>query len=234
MSSSFINYNENISMQLSQEELRRYFELYKEGNLEARNTIITHNMRLVFSTAKRFSFNSNYLSDYISVGMIGLVKAVDNFDYEKNIKFSTFAINCIANEIFMYMRKEKRFYKNKISMEQNNYEEPEINLNDRLFDYRDNFEEKIEDRAAVDCIIESFELLNEVERKIIEKRVLSGEKTQRELAILLNLSQSYVSRIERKTLLKIRKYLIRRGIDVNLNQTKVRRINEKAKNIYHN
>jgi RNA polymerase sporulation-specific sigma factor len=119
-------------------------------------------------------------------------------------------------------------------MEQNNYEEPEINLNDRLFDYRDNFEEKIEDRAAVDCIIESFELLNEVERKIIEKRVLSGEKTQRELAILLNLSQSYVSRIERKTLLKIRKYLIRRGIDVNLNQTKVRRINEKAKNIYHN
>lgn len=204
---------------LSEEEIIQKFKLFENGDLEARNVIITHNLRLVFDIASRFYIDISTIDDYISVGTIGLVKAVNTFDYGKNIKFSTYAARCILNEILMYLRKEKKIHRREISIEDtiilNDGDNRGMTIGDLLSDNNiDVFLEKSDDREVINYIKEAIQLLSEKERLIIAERYINAKNTQCQIGKMLNLIQPQVSRLEKNALIKIRKYVKSKGIDI--------------------
>lgn len=190
---------------LSAKDEKKYLELCKNGNLNARNKLIEHNLRLVAHIIKKYYSNLNDQDDLVSIGTIGLIKAVDTFDSSKGIRLSSYASRCIENEVLMFFRNGKKSAQD-ISMNEPIDTDKEGNaltlmdvmsVEDSIID---DLDIKIKSEKLYKYI---YEILSPRERIIIELRYgLNGKipLTQREVAKLLKISRSYVSRIEKRAL----------------------------------
>ena len=194
---------------LGAKEERMYFELYKNGDEDAKNILIERNLRLVVHIVKKYAVNWKDNDDLISIGTIGLIKAVTTFNLEKGHKFATYAARCIQNEILMHLRSSKKT-QNEVSLDDpigSDKEGNSISLIDILETNEPETFEQVNLKLNTKELYEKIEnILNEREKVIIAYRyglTEKGEKTQNEIAQLLNISRSYVSRIEKKALEKI-------------------------------
>ncbi len=210
--SSFVNNAQGFPKPLSKEEELELIKKARAGDKSARDKVISHNLRLVVHIVKKFG-NSLEADDLISVGTIGLIKAVDTFDYTKGAQLSTYASRCISNEILMLIRANKR-HKDVISLNSvcnTSHDGAEIELED-IVPAND---KEVYDQVEQSCLIDKAKLaieseLSDVEKDVIYKRYgLENDDgmTQREVAQGLGISRSYVSRIESKALKTIRKTL---------------------------
>ncbi len=176
----------------------------------AKRLLIEHNLRLVVYVAKRFENTGATLEELISIGTVGLVKAVSSFDIEKNIKIATYASRCIENEILMFIRKSAS-YKKEISIDEPlsvDWDGNELLLSDVLGSELDSVSREMEADEERCILREAVEHLNARERIIVEMRFgLCGRvaMTQKEVADALGISQSYISRLEKKIMLRLRK-----------------------------
>ncbi len=195
---------------LSTKEETDYLRRCKEGDKEARDKLIEHNLRLVAHIVKKYNMADKETDDLISIGTIGLIKAIDTFDDEKGIRLATYASRCIDNELLMMLRSGKRLSKEVYLYDPigSDREGNEINLLDIIEDAEIDIVENI---MLEDDIKKLYQIIGEVltdrEREIICLRYgLSNrrEVTQREIANMLGISRSYVSRIEKKALKKLR------------------------------
>lgn len=193
----------------SAEELILLEEI-QAGNLTARDKLIEHNLRLVVYIAKKFESSGIDLEDLISVGAIGLIKAVKTYSLDKNIKLATYASRCIENEILMQLRKNTRL-KNEMSLDEplsSDGEGNELLLADIISVDEDSVSKNIEASAEKKILMSVLEKLDSREQMIMYLRFgLCGneEKTQKEVADIMGISQSYISRIEKKILAKLKK-----------------------------
>lgn len=185
-----------------------------QGDHEARQTLIEHNLRLVVYIARRFENTGVNLEDLISIGTIGLIKAIGTFKPDKNIKLATYASRCIENEILMFLRK-KNARRAEVSIDEplnTDWDGNELLLSDVLGTDGDEVIKPLEDDAERRLLMEAVGRLDERERTIILMRFgLDGfeELTQKEVADLLGISQSYISRLEKRIILRLRHELIR-------------------------
>ena len=176
----------------------------------AKDMLIEHNLRLVVYIAKRFENTGVGIEELVSIGTVGLIKAVSTFNFEKNIKLATYASRCIENEILMFIRKSSA-RKREISFDEPlsvDYDGNELLLSDVLGSENDSVSKPMEDEEERHIIREAVEKLSERERVIIELRYgLDGreEMTQKEVADALGISQSYISRLEKKIMKDLRK-----------------------------
>ena len=200
----------------AKEEAEMIARLGTEGEKEARSLLIEHNLRLVVYIAKKFDNTCVGVEDLISIGTIGLIKAINTFNPEKNIKLATYASRCIENEILMYLRRN-----NKTRMEVS-IDEPlnvdwdgnELLLSDILGTDEDVIYRDIEDETEKSLLKYAISRLSPRERKIVELRyglkdVDGNEMTQKEVADLLGISQSYISRLEKKIMKRLKKEIVR-------------------------
>lgn len=184
------------------------------GDYEARQTLIEHNLRLVVYIARRFENTGVNIEDLISIGTIGLIKAIGTFKPDRNIKLATYASRCIENEILMYLRK-KSARRTEISIDEplnTDWDGNELLLSDVLGTDGDEVMRPIEDDEERQMLMEAIDRLDEREKTIILMRFgLDGyeEFTQKEVADLLGISQSYISRLEKRIILRLRRELIR-------------------------
>ena len=180
--------------------------------LSARNMLIEHNLRLVVYIAKKFETTSVGLEDLISIGTIGLVKAVGSFKSDKNIKLATYASRCIENEILMYLRKVNA--RPEVSLDEplnTDWDGNELLLSDVIGSPEDDVLREIEKREEKEMIHRAINNLCERERKIIMLRYGFGsyrEYTQNEVAEMMGISQSYISRLEKRIISKLKKEII--------------------------
>ena len=188
----------------------------KNGNLSARDKLVEHNLRLVVYIAKKFETSGIELEDLISIGAIGLIKAVKTYSVDKNIKLATYASRCIENEILMQLRKNTRI-KNEISLDEplsSDGEGNELLLADIISIDEGCVSKNIETSAEKQILMNVISKLDSREQTIMFLRFgLAGneEKTQKEVADMMGISQSYISRIEKKILSKLRKKLEKVG-----------------------
>ncbi|MDD5944940.1 MAG: RNA polymerase sporulation sigma factor SigK [Clostridia bacterium] len=198
---------------LSEEEEARYIEGMKNGNTQARNILIEHNLRLVAHVAKKYAGSGRMISadfdDMLSIGTIGLIKGIDSFNADKNVRLATYAARCIENEILMYMRSSKK-YSGDIFLQDpvgHDFDGNEITVMDMVKSDEDPVPDEVNSRLEIKRMLDRMcDELDERERRIIELRYALGggeEVTQREIAQMLNISRSYVSRIEKKALKKM-------------------------------
>ena len=204
--------NEALPMPLEAEEERILLEEMENSNAEAKSKLVEHNLRLVVYIAKKFESSGIPLEDLISIGAIGLIKAVNTYKYDKKIKLATYASRCIENEILMQLRKDVK-KKAEVSLDEPLNEDGDGNellLIDVLTTEDDALTENMEKKKEKELLWHSIERLEEREREIMVMRFgLQGneEKTQKEVADCLGISQSYISRIEKKILNKMKKEL---------------------------
>ena len=198
---------------MSQEEEKRCLERYKQGDLKAKEELILHNMRLVAHVAKKYQGNEEEIEDLISIGTIGLLKAVSTFDFNYGNRFATYAIRCIENELLMHFRRTKKM-KLEVSLFEpigTDKEGKQIHLMEVLLVDEIDISKQMEQNRDIDLIRRYIdEVLTEREAMIIKKRYgLFGETelTQREIATSMGISRSYVSRIEKKALEKLKSIL---------------------------
>lgn len=179
-----------------------------EKDPEARKLLIEHNLRLVFFVSNKFKKNSSEKEDLTSVGTIGLIKAVNNFNPTKKIKLSTFAAKCIENEILMYLRKAKKHENEKSLQEAMNghLKGKEVYVVDTLGTDKEEVEKIITKQVEYEIVKRMVQNLPDIEREIIQYRYGIGveKKKQADIALLLNISQSYISRIEKKVISKLK------------------------------
>ena len=193
---------------LSKEEETHYVELSMNGNKEARNVLIEHNLRLVVFLAKKYENTKVDLEDLVSIGTIGLIKGVNTYKLDKNIKLATYASRCIDNEILMYLRKTKK-KRTEISFEDNlsfDADGNELHLEDILGTEPDIVTKGLENELDKRLMYQEVSKLTGRDKEIIEYRYgLNGRKelTQKEVASLMGISQSYISRIEKKVIKKL-------------------------------
>lgn len=205
-----IAHGESFPKPLKKAEEQHYLELAAKGDTKARNTLVEHNLRLVAHIIKKYYQNDSSGDDLVSIGTIGLIKAIDTFDMSKSIKLSSYASRCIENEILMHFRNNRKSAQ-------------DISLNDTIDTDKDGNPLTLMDIIASDMDIEENvdtklhlevlrgyidETLTDREKEIVLKRYgIGGKKvqTQRELAKSLGISRSYISRIEKKALEKLRK-----------------------------
>ena len=194
---------------LSREMEEYYLELKEDGDVFAKDKLIEHNLRLVVFLAKKYENTNIDLEDLVSIGTIGLIKGINTFSRGKNIKLATYASRCIDNEILMYLRKTKK-QKTEVSIDASlsyDAEGNELHLEDVLGTPEDLVTKGIEDKADKKLVIEEIMRLNPRDRDIIILRYgLFGkeEKTQKEVADMLGISQSYISRIEKKVIKRLK------------------------------
>lgn len=204
--------NKALPQPLESEEELVLLEETKNGNLTARDKLIEHNLRLVVYIAKKFETSGIELEDLISIGAIGLIKAVKTYSIDKNIKLATYASRCIENEILMQLRKNTRI-KNEISLDEplsSDGEGNELLLADIISVDEECVSKNIETSAEKQILMSVIANLDSREQMIMYLRFgLAGneEKTQKEVADMMGISQSYISRIEKKILSKLRKKL---------------------------
>ena len=197
---------------LSAAEEQRLFADYKNGDLDAKNTLIEHNLRLVVHVVKKYAQSGKDQEDLISIGTIGLIKAINTFNPDKGIRLATYAAKCIDNEILMLMRSSKKHHC-EVSMYDpigTDNEGNEINLLDVLKSDSEMILDEVEYKIQVGKLYETLDnVLRPREKKILTLRygMVTGKSvTQREIADLLGISRSYVSRIEKKAIKKLRKH----------------------------
>ena len=205
----FVGSTDILPEPLSKEEEIKYVELSMNNDKKARNKLIEHNLRLVVFLAKKYENTNTDLEDLVSIGTIGLIKAVNTYRLDKNIKLATYASRCIDNEILMYLRKTKR-KRTEVSFEDSlSYDADgnELHLEDVLGTDSDIVTKGLDDELDKSMMLEEIEKLNPRDKEIIELRYgLNGKKemTQKDVAILLGISQSYISRIEKKVIKKLK------------------------------
>lgn len=176
----------------------------------ARNKLIEHNLRLVVYIAKKFENTGINIEDLISIGTIGLIKSINTFKPDKNIKLATYSSRCIENEILMYLRKNSNF-KTEISIDEplnTDWDGNELLLSDILGTDPDIIYREIEDEVDKKLLTEAMHKLSSRELEIIRLRFgidNTEEKTQKEVADMLGISQSYISRLEKKIITRLRK-----------------------------
>ena len=186
----------------------------EEGDEQAKQRLIEHNLRLVVFIARRFENTGVNLEDLISIGTIGLIKAVNTYRRDKNIKLATYASRCIENEILMYVRKISN-QKTEVSLDEPinmDYDGNELLLADILGTDEDMILRPLEDEVDLCILRQAVRDLPDREREIIQMRFGLGgykELTQKEVAVYMGISQSYISRIEKRIMLRLRKELIR-------------------------
>lgn len=199
---------------LSREEEEKYIKLLEENDTNARNKLIEHNLRLVAHIVKKFDNDINDSDDLISIGTIGLIKGIDSYKSDKNIRLTTYVARCIENEILMYYRSIKK-YQNTVSLNDSiGYDKDgnKIMLIDVLKDNHKSLEESLALKENINLINKYLEKLNSREQEIIIKRYgLNNKKamTQKEIAKNMHISRSYVSRIEKRAISKILKEFIK-------------------------
>ena len=208
----YINGSETLPPPLSREQEEKAFAMLETNEAEARQLLITHNLRLVVYIAKKFESTGIGIEDLVSIGTIGLIKAVNTFCPSKNIKLATYASRCIENEILMFLRKSSQ-YKNELSFDEPlniDWDGNELLLSDILGTDEDVVNGGIESEAEKSVLLEALERLPKREREIMKMRfgINTGrEMTQKEVADLIGISQSYISRLEKRIIKKLKKEL---------------------------
>ena len=206
----YINGAETFPPPLSKEEEAKTLAKLNTDFENARETLIVHNLRLVVYIAKKFESTGIGIEDLISIGTIGLIKAVNTFSVEKNIKLATYASRCIENEILMYLRKTNP-QKMEVSIDEPlnvDWDGNELLLSDILGTDDDTVSVDIESEAEKRMLLEAVEKLDEREKLIMELRFgLNNrpEKTQKEVADMIGISQSYISRLEKRIIKRLKK-----------------------------
>lgn len=204
----YINGPVSLPEPLSNQEEQELSEKLANGDDKAREQLIVHNLRLVVYIAKKFENSGVNIEDLISIGTIGLIKAVNTFSPEKNIKLATYASRCIENEILMHLRKIAS-QKMEISLDEplnTDWDGNELMLADILGSDGDEINREIEEEDEKRVLLRVIETLPERERTIIDMRFGLGDKeelTQKEVADKLGISQSYISRLEKRIIKKI-------------------------------
>lgn len=199
---------------LKGEEERRTLEAVESGDLRAKQHLVEHNLRLVVYIARRFESSGTNLEDLISIGTIGLMKAIETYRLDKNIKLATYASRCIENEILMHIRKISNM-KTEVSLDEPinlDGEGNELLLSDILGTDGDEIQRPLEDDVDLCVLRQAVRELPQREREIVLQRFgLEGRKelTQKEVAEKMGISQSYISRLEKRIMLKLRKEMIR-------------------------
>jgi RNA polymerase sporulation-specific sigma factor len=199
---------------LSKEDEESAVRAMECGDELAKRTLIEHNLRLVVYISRRFENTGVGLEDLISIGTIGLIKAVGTFNSGKNIKLATYASRCIENEILMHLRKISS-QKTEVSFDEplnTDWDGNELLLSDVLGTDEDEVCRPMEDDADRQMLMEAISTLNERERMIILLRFGlsgSGEYTQKEVADMLGISQSYISRLEKRIIVRLRREMLR-------------------------
>lgn len=206
----YINGAETLPPPLSKEEEAKTLAMLENDFEKAKETLIVHNLRLVVYIAKKFESTGIGIEDLISIGTIGLIKAVNTFSVEKNIKLATYASRCIENEILMYLRKTNQ-QKLEVSIDEPlnvDWDGNELLLSDILGTDDDTVSVNIENEAEKRVLLEAVEKLDEREKLIMELRFgLNNrpEKTQKEVADMIGISQSYISRLEKRIIKRLKK-----------------------------
>ena len=206
----FIGGGEALPEPLNPEEEKALVAKYVQGDTNARTKLIEHNLRLVVYIAKKFENTNVDIEDLISVGTIGLIKAVNSFDEAKQIKLAPYASRCIENEILMHLRKVVKT-RNELSLDEPLNVDGEGNvllLSDVLGTESDVIYKDLESDVEKDILIASFNKLPPRERQIVKLRfgiLGSPQKTQKEIADMFGISQSYISRLEKKVINKLKK-----------------------------
>lgn len=199
-----------------QEELELMKRLGTEEEPEAKSILVEHNLRLVVYIAKKFDNTGVGVEDLISIGTIGLIKAINTFNPEKNIKLATYASRCIENEILMYLRRNNKT-KLEVSIDEPlnvDWDGNELLLSDILGTEEDIISKNIEEEVDRNLLNKALAKLSERERLIVQLRfglntVDGNEKTQKEVADILGISQSYISRLEKKIIRRLKKEMLR-------------------------
>lgn len=212
----YINSGEALPPPLSREEEAKIMEQLRAGDEEVKQTLIERNLRLVVYIARKFENTGVCVEDLISIGTIGLIKAVNTFDAEKRIKLATYASRCIENEILMYLRRSCKL-KLEVSLDEPlnvDWDGNELLLSDILGTDEDVVYRDLETEVDYNLLDNAISKLCEKERTIIELRyginTIGGvEKTQKEVADLLGISQSYISRLEKRIIKKLRREIMK-------------------------
>ena len=205
----FVGSTDILPPPLSSEEELKYLILSKQGDEFARNKLIEHNLRLVVFLAKKYENTKTDIEDLVSIGSIGLIKGINTYKIDKNIKLATYASRCISNEILMYLRKNKK-RRTEVSLDDAlNYdaEGNELHLEDILGTDEDIVYKEFEQDIDKKALENELNLLNDREKQIMTLRYglnNTDEFTQKEVASMLGISQSYISRIEKKVIKKLR------------------------------
>lgn len=209
----YISNSNSFPHPLTAEEEQKYIEAYKEGSEDARNTLIERNLRLVAHIVKKYSTYSSDVDDLISIGTIGLIKAISTFDQSKGTRLATYAARCIENEILMQIRSSKKT-QSEVSLHDPigvDREGNEITLIDVIGNESESVIDEVELKIQVKRLYNKMKaVLKKREKTVLELRygLLNGtSKTQREIAGMLGISRSYVSRIEKKAIKKLSKEL---------------------------
>lgn len=201
----FVGSTDKLPPPLSKEEELNYVIRAREGDENAKNVLIEHNLRLVVFLAKKYENTGYELDDLVSIGSIGLIKGINTYKPDKNIKLATYASRCIANEILMFLRKNKK-RKTEISFEDAlNYDNEgnELHLEDILGTEDDLVSKEYEDKVDKLALQKEINKLKPRDKQIMVMRYglnNTKEYTQKEVAELLGISQSYISRIEKKVI----------------------------------
>ncbi len=205
----FIGSTDKLPEPLSKEEEIKYVEKSMNGDIHAREKLIEHNLRLVVYLSKKYENTKVDLEDLVSIGTIGLIKGVNTYKLDKNIKLATYASRCIDNEILMYLRKNKK-RKTEVSFEDSlsyDAEGNELHLEDILGTDADIVTKGIEEENDKKILQKEINKLNKRDRQIMILRYglfNNEEMTQKDVAKMLGISQSYISRIEKKVIKRLK------------------------------
>ena len=204
----YIQGSDVLPKPLEKEEEQAALIALEHGDEEARNTLIEHNLRLVVYIAKRYETNPIFMEDLISIGSIGLIKAVNTFKRDKNIKLVTYASRCIENEILMFLRKKSR-RKLEVSFDEPlniDYDGNELLLSDILGTDDDIVTKQFEREENKRELLKAMRGLKDRERQILQMRygIEHEELTQKDIAKRLGISQSYISRLEKRIIHKLK------------------------------
>ena len=212
----YINGPDNLPAPLSKEQEAAVFLRLEEGDPQAKDTLITHNLRLVVYIARKFESTGVGIEDLISIGTIGLIKAVNTFCPTRNIKLATYASRCIENEILMHLRKIQN-QKTEVSIDEPlnvDWDGNELLLSDVLGTEGDMVYKSIEETVERQMLGAALSRLSMREKEIMRLRFGLGggtEKTQKEVADIMGISQSYISRLEKRILLRLHKDMVQMG-----------------------
>lgn len=213
----YIGGSESLPPPLSQEEEQYLISRFEDREMDVKSVLIERNLRLVVYIAKKFENNTYNIEDLISIGTIGLIKAIHSFVPNKNIKLATYASRCIENEILMHLRRNNKL-KAEVSLEEPlkvDWDGNELLLSDVLSSDADVVYREMDNESDRVALHHALDKLNTRERRIMDLRFGfggGGERTQKEVADMLGISQSYISRIEKKIMNRLRKELIKEDV----------------------
>lgn len=206
----YIGGSDTLPPTLSRDEESELLYRLENGDMSVKSQLIEHNLRLVVYIARKFENTGIYIEDLISIGTIGLIKAINTFKPSKNIKLATYASRCIENEILMYLRKNSNM-RSEVSIDEPlnvDWDGNELLLSDILGTDNDVICRNIENEVDKSLLKSALKKLNVRERQIMEMRFGLGNKntkTQKEVADLLGISQSYISRLEKRIICRLKK-----------------------------